>query len=105
LVEKSRNYSVNIPLNGQMEKEVLYCGSHSKRDVDKISDCQFELADGMRINSPIITGCDQYYECQILTQHKLPIERVEGDDSHEEDDDGHYHVLYYGEIVASYEGR
>jgi flavin reductase (DIM6/NTAB) family NADH-FMN oxidoreductase RutF len=36
LLEKSNNFSVNVPLNGKMKKEILFCGTHSGMKVDKI---------------------------------------------------------------------
>lgn len=101
LIRKTDAFTVSIPMGQRMKEALLYCGTRSGRDVDKLAACHLATESGVKVNTPIIAGCDRYYECKILTQQRLPVENFHGDESHE-DDDGHFHMMVYGEIVASY---
>lgn len=102
LIEESRNFTVSFPRDQTMEKELLYCGTHSGRTVDKVKECGLTLLPALKLESPIVNGCGLYYECKILAQQRLPIETIPGDATYEEDSKAFYHGMYYGEILASY---
>jgi flavin reductase (DIM6/NTAB) family NADH-FMN oxidoreductase RutF len=102
IIEKTDSFAVSIPFTDTFNKEIIYCGSHSKRDVDKFKECSLKLLPGKKIDTPVIRGCDLYHECRILTKAKLPAEKIGDDDFNENSKDNHYHIMYYGEILTSY---
>lgn len=102
LIEKTDNFTVNFPIHKNMNNELFLCGTKSGRDCNKIKECNFILLPSQKVKTPIIANCGLYYECRILTKQKLPVEKFEGDESHENNMDGHFHIMYYGEIVSCY---
>jgi flavin reductase (DIM6/NTAB) family NADH-FMN oxidoreductase RutF len=102
LMEKASEFTVSIPLNDHMEKELEFFGTKSGRDMDKFYHCPIELAEGKEVNVPIIAGCQLHYECRILAKLRLEPENLHGSCSHwyPEND---YHTFYVGEIIACYE--
>jgi len=91
LIGKSKNFSVNVPLKDKMKEEILFCGTNSGIDINKIKKCRFTISNSQLIDSPIISNCDLFLECKVIA--KLPIENI---------NDNHFHMMYYGEIVLSY---
>ncbi|OPX60689.1 MAG: Flavin reductase like domain protein [Methanomassiliicoccales archaeon PtaB.Bin134] len=81
LLETSEDFSINIPGKDLVE-EVLYCGQHSGREVDKFEDCGFEPLPSKKIRSPVIADCVVNLEC-------VKRQRVDAGD----------HVWYLGEVV------
>lgn len=68
-----------------MKKEVLYCGSHSGRDVDKFKESGLKPVRAKKVKPPLITGCIANMECKVVG--KL---------------DSGDHTIFVGEIVASH---
>jgi hypothetical protein len=54
------------------------------------------------VKTPVLDGCGLYYECRIVARQRIPMEQLEGIDNHEDNSDGHYHLMIYGVIEASY---
>ncbi len=102
MVEQANEFTISIPFDQALEKELAYCGSKSGRDYDKIKECNLKLADARVINTPILADCIQHYECKVIYKQAMePGNIIQGvkDRYYSKDD---YHVVYYGEIVDSY---
>lgn len=82
LIKKSGEFVVNIPSLELLDK-VMYCGTHSGRDVDKFKETNLapQKANKLKI-APLIKECIGHLEC------RLNYEREVGD-----------HVLIIGEII------
>lgn len=102
LIESTDNFTICFPINQNMNNELFICGTKSGRECNKIKECNFTLLKSQKIKTPIIANCGLYYECKILTKQKLPVEQFDGDEPLENNKDGHYHIMYYGEIVSCY---
>lgn len=102
IIESADDFSISIPFSDRFDREILFCGTHSKRDVDKIQECKLDMRNGEKIGSPVVGGCDLYHECKILAKTRLLMEKIGDDDFNENSEDGHRHIMYYGEIVNSY---
>lgn len=102
MMEQSHEFTVSVPLNKDMKKELTYCGTKSGRDVDKIKECNLSLAPGRIVGTPVLSDCELHYECKII--YKLPMEAglVPQEVKDRYYRDGNYHMIYYGEIVDSY---
>ncbi len=102
MLKNTDQFTISLPLNKDLKKELIYCGTHSKRDGDKIKECQLTLVDGKKVETPIIDECDLHYECQIVCRQDMKGCQLseEIDNKLYADDD--YHIMFYGEIVASY---
>ncbi len=102
LIEKADCFTVSIPLQGQMKKELGYCGSQSGRDCDKWRDLGLTKLQAHRVNAPLVGECDLHYECKIISRQEVTAQSImpEMQSAFYNNDD--YHVLYYGEIVGTY---
>ena len=97
------SFTVNVPREGDLARELDFCGHNSGRDLDKATACGLKFSPGMRVETPVIDGCALFYECRILIRKQLE----EGDFSAPDILDkyyreGNHHMIVIGEILASY---
>ncbi len=102
LLEKAESFTVSIPFNENMKEALRICGTKSGRDCDKVSVAEITFSDGKSVSTPVVDGCDQYYECEIT--HKV---ESDGSDFSEKINNnfysnGNYHYFVYGEIKEVY---
>jgi len=65
MIKNSGCFVVNIV--DQSYKETFdYLGSHSKRDEDKLAIMKVQMAEGIKVNAPILTDCPVNIECKIV---------------------------------------
>ena len=97
------DFTVNVPAPGLLSEELLYCGTKSGRDVDKVAACGLALKEAQRVQTPIITECRLHYECQVVLRKQLSREDFSSpqilDEYYQSDD---HHMLVIGQIVAAY---
>jgi flavin reductase (DIM6/NTAB) family NADH-FMN oxidoreductase RutF len=102
LIDKAEDFTVSLPLSGQLREALGFCGTKSGRDIDKIKECGLTLKPGEKVNSPVIDECDLHFECKIVYKQPMdeaaPVQNIK-DRCYP---DGDYHVLYYGEILKAY---
>ncbi len=102
MIESTDEFTISVPLNKDLDKELSYCGSKSGRDYDKIKECNLSLRDSRVIKTPILDDCELHYECKVIYKQAMEpgniIQSVK--DRYYKTND--YHVIYYGEIVDSY---
>ncbi|NLW24176.1 MAG: flavin reductase family protein [Clostridia bacterium] len=102
LLEEAKEFTISIPLKNDFKKELALCGTKSGRDMDKIKEAKLNLLPAQTMETPIIDGCGRYFECKVVYQQSMEpsllIPEIKGTAYKQ----GDYHVLYYGEIKASY---
>jgi flavin reductase (DIM6/NTAB) family NADH-FMN oxidoreductase RutF len=103
LIDGAADFTVSVPLDksGGMERELSVCGTKSGRDIDKGSVVNFTPA--RSVGSPVVAGCDMYYECVIRYRDDMKAELMPRDIL-EKLYKGDLHRMYYGEIVDCYGG-
>lgn len=84
LISESREFVVAFP-SEEMGKEVLYCGTHSGRDVDKLKETGLVAVPAKKVRPPLIEGCVANFECKLVGE-------IETGD----------HTIFVGEIVAAH---
>ena len=101
LIEKTDNFTVSVPTSDH-KKEVLFCGTKSGRDFNKLKECNLKTADSKYVDSPIIDIPGYHFECKIV--YKTPIDPKFLDSTYNKTlySDKDYHSLYFGEIAACY---
>jgi flavin reductase (DIM6/NTAB) family NADH-FMN oxidoreductase RutF len=102
LLKKAQEFTVSIPIKKDLKQQLAFCGTKSGRDVDKFKACNLTAEPGKVVNTPIIGECDLHYECKIVYQQAMEPALINEEilqKSYSKDD---YHIIYYGEIVASY---
>lgn len=102
-LQSSESFTVNVPELNTLKEELLFCGTKSGSDVDKVAACGLTLAASEKVNTPIIEECALHYECRILLRKQL--EEVDFSSSeilHKYYKDNDHHMLVIGEILLSY---
>jgi flavin reductase (DIM6/NTAB) family NADH-FMN oxidoreductase RutF len=102
LIENSKYFTVSVPLNGQLKKELQFCGTKSGRDYNKIKELNLELAEVKECNVPIIKGNDLHFICKIKYQQDMLEENLDKAVSEKNYSNQDMHTFYYGEVVAVY---
>ena len=98
LLKDSHYFTISVPKKGEFSRELLYCGTKSGRDVDKISELGLILEEGT-IPVPHLMGAEFHLECKILYQEELNPDKLAGEIRHEHYQKEDYSVLIYGEIL------
>jgi flavin reductase (DIM6/NTAB) family NADH-FMN oxidoreductase RutF len=80
LVRSSKVFVVNF-MSKDFEKEILFCGRHSGKTIDKFKETGFEKEGAKTIDCPRIKQALGYLECKVLKEvevgdHILFIARV-----------------------------
>jgi len=99
IIENAEDFTLSLPF-GTMRDELTVCGTKSGRDIDKAAVVDFLPA--RAVKSPVVGGCDVYYECKIIYRdgfknENMPVEiakRVYGKND--------FHSVYFGEILKQY---
>ena len=110
LMEQAEAFTVSAPRSGELVKALAYCGSRSGRDVDKQKQTGLVPLAARAGGADGVAGCGAYFECRIVN-------KVFGDvgmldealraryyGAEQALPDGDPHVLYFGEVLAAYEG-
>ena len=98
LINQSGDYTVSVPYE-VLEEELTICGTQSGADIDKSKVVSF--LPGKSVSSPVVAGCQLYYECK-----KLHVQQLDGsllpDEISKQFYENDYHYMYFGEIVECY---
>jgi len=101
LIEDAADFTVSVP-SGDMQKEIMFCGTKSGRDLDKFAVCNLKTASARHVASPIIDLPGLHFECRIMYKSAMdPSHLIPDYDLLYPEKD--YHTLYFGEILACYE--
>jgi len=106
IIENTDQFTVSVPIHGQLKRELDYCGTHSGRDVDKFSELGLELIEEKQLDTPFIKGADIHYECKIVYKQNINSELLYDEKIREKyypQDD--YHTIYYGKIINTYQEK
>ncbi len=100
LLKNARDFTVSVPLDGQLKKELGYVGKFSGRDMDKFDQTGLKALPSERVESPAIAGCNIVYECKILARQTLEQKHFNDLSLYEHIYSDHdLHTVFYGEIV------
>lgn len=107
LLEKSGEFTVNIPMDSLRKEIVSVCGTTSGRDGDKLARLGLSLEEGQTVSAPAIKEVPLTLECKVIYKqdqdpkaiHAALDERWYAPGTANE---GDYHTAYYGEITQAY---
>jgi len=71
LLRSASCFTVCVPREGEMKKELAFCGSRSGRGSDKAKDCGLRLKPGSLPGASFVEGSALVYECYLL--HRAPL--------------------------------
>ena len=101
LMEQTEDFTVNVP-SADLADVVAFCGSASGRDHDKFSEKGLVAVPGKKVKSPVIEQCVIHYECNVVYQTDLNLDRLPKKILSEYYPARDLHTFYFGEILTAY---
>ena len=99
-LDQGKNFTISIPYDKDKEKALQFCGHNSGRTVDKKTYAGIRFIQSKIVESPIVEGCNRYYECKVVFKQEIELEKIDSETIYK---DGECeHTMYFGEIVAQY---
>ena len=107
MLDKSGEFTVNVPLENVDKNILSTCGTKSGRDLDKIAQLGLTLEEGQTIGVPGIRELPLTLECKVIYKQDQVLDTIDPDSrsryyapgtANEQD----YHTAYYGLITAAY---
>lgn len=95
-IDNTGEFAISVPRDGDKHDELKLCGTKSGREVDKIA--MLNTRKATKINTKLISDCNNYYECKVLAAVPLDIDMLD-ESVRNNYADGDMHVLYIGEIL------
>ncbi|MFC1526259.1 flavin reductase family protein [Candidatus Latescibacterota bacterium] len=71
-----------------LAQQVMYCGTHSGREVDKFAETGLTALPASRVKAPLIGECLASFECRVVASQDI------GD-----------HRVFFGEVLATWQGE
>ena len=102
MLERSGEFTVNIPVGAVDSKILGVCGTKSGRDMDKIQELNLTLEEPMNISVPGIKELPLTLECKILYRMEQTLDTIPQDIIEKYYPNGDFHYAYYGQIVGAY---
>ena len=105
LLDKAGEFTISIPSpkDENMKKALEFCGTQSGRKIDKYKECNLILSPSRKIETPIIEGCELYYECNTIYQNEMKPSLISDEIKKSVYNDGDYHTIFYAEILTFYD--
>jgi len=100
LLDKSNEFTVSVPLEKNLLRELSYCGTRSGRDENKYEATGLTPIAGRVVETPIIAQCELHFECNVVFRQTMDPEQLDPEIKERWYPD--YHTMYYGEILACY---
>jgi len=101
LIEKATSFTVSIPKQG-LKEALIFCGTKSGRDFDKLKECSLSIAPAKKITTPIINIPGEHYECKIVCKSEMLSECLCDEYREKQYKDNDFHTFYFGEITEHY---
>jgi len=102
LMEEAIDFSVSLPVQGELKQNLAIAGSKSGRDIDKFKECKLTAKNGREIASPVIGECDLVYECRPVFKQIMEVDQLSPEIREKFYSNNDLHVIYYAEILACY---
>ena len=101
-LEKTGEFTVNIPLTDCDKNILACCGTKSGRDMDKIAHLGLDLEAPETISVPGIRQLPLTLECKVIFRQDQPLGGIEQDVIQRYYSQGDPHTAYYGQILNAY---
>lgn len=101
-LKNGATYTVSIPYSDEMKKALSICGTKSGRECDKEKEADIKFINSKEVSTPIIEGCDKYYECKVVFSQVIDLDSMDEEIVNKFYADGDKHILYFAEIIQSY---
>ena len=102
MIEKSGEFTVNIPI-GEFDSKILgVCGTRSGRDMDKIKELNLTLEEPLNCGVPGIKELPLTLECKVLYRMEQTLDTIPQNILDRYYPSGDFHYAYYAEILGAY---
>lgn len=102
MIEKSGEFTVNVPV-GEYDSKILgLCGTKSGRDTDKIKELNLTLEEPLNCGVPGIKELPLTLECRVLYRMEQTLDTIPQDIIDRYYPNGDFHYAYYAEIIGAY---
>ncbi len=99
LLDGSKEFTVSVPLNCDMQKELAHCGTVSGKNENKFETQKLKLLESEKINTPCLDMPGLHYECMVLYQTEIKLSELDEIVNDTWYQDGDTHTMYVAEIV------
>lgn len=107
-LEKTGEFTVNIPV-GEYDKNIIsICGAKSGRDVDKIKECHLTPMEAEEVSAPALKEMKMTLECRVLYKQEpdkeaIP-EEIKGKFYRPDAPKGNdtFHTMFIAQVVKAY---
>jgi flavin reductase (DIM6/NTAB) family NADH-FMN oxidoreductase RutF len=103
MLEASVHFTISIPNYDTMKDEWMFCGTTSGKNVDKIKACNLKVLEGRQSDVPVLADCKTHYECKVIYKQAMEPANLDDEIRNRNYKNHDYHVIYYGEILDSYQ--
>ncbi|MGA2989249.1 MAG: flavin reductase family protein [Candidatus Korobacteraceae bacterium] len=100
-MEQVSDFTVNV-LPRELAAAASLCGSVSGRNHDKFQEAKLTPIPSREVRSPIVKECVVHYECRTVHRVDMAPTALVQSIHQQFYQDGNFHRIYFGEIVASY---
>lgn len=97
-MERFDNFTVTA-FPAKYRKDLVYLGSHSGRDEDKLAKTKLTAIAADLVSSPTFAEAELSVECEKIFYSDYKPEQFLAPFIHEKYDGGDYHRMYYGKIM------
>lgn len=102
-IDKTRKFTVTIPKDESLQKELAFCGTKSGRDFDKIKECGLKIGKSKSIDVPYIECNGIVIECEVMYAQRMDENCMSNSFKEKFYNTGDIHTLYHGKILNMYE--
>ncbi len=105
LLDKTGEFTVNIPLGTADKNIIALCGTKSGREVDKVRQLGLTLEAPETVSVPGIRELPLTLECRVLLRNVQDERKLPGQEQqryYSAINAGDFHIAYYGEILNAY---
>lgn len=107
LLDKNPEFTINVPLDGDVKEILRVCGTQSGRDIDKVKTLGLTLEDGQTVSVPGIKQLPLTLECKVIYKQDQDLSALCQESRARcykpgTSDETDFHTAYYGEITAAY---
>lgn len=102
LIENAPDFTVSFPYTNEMKRVLAEAGTKSGRDMDKFKELPITMQTSLTTESPAIAECNIIFECRTIFKQPMDEKFLDEEIKRKFYNNGDYHVLYFGEILACY---
>lgn len=101
LLESLPQFTVNVLDPDRFKRQLAFCGSHSGRDRDKLTECGFTTEESQRVRVPHLGEAQLVYECAVVHKTTVVDADLAADIRGRYYPRGDLHRIYHAEVLSA----